>query len=546
MSQPFNYNKFFEMAIDQIKQLRSPHATSLTHQTLGWHIIQSQAITNIGGDEYDRYAQIIPTTRAITHNCVLNILWQLLSERAPQCKLIPPKSEQLNNSGIHFAFVDSENHYLVIVTDKEPDILCVADDHVPNGVVQLLRATGAPSYKHVYLLHDYAYLQYVKHTVDTDDPGHGCGAYSLSWLFDTYLGKGEYLLFKDALLAYKKQVDELLGYTLVRVLNSSALEKFRMITEKELLKFNYAQVDTITVISEKRDQLPKPCNLEPGEYDKLRRQFIEKIKYKVLLGQNDFAESLITAEWLRDSMRKAQAIDLTVIGTGYFKAAEQLLFSLAKLRFSNVDEKETFGNFAHRYQKNQKLLFHNDLLPSTREYVYESIYSYAKLRNGYFHKHNIHDPNRIEEIRTTTFLLMFLLLGSQKLSGTDLAKLGAPTLHNYSQFNKFCDYVEFHSYDFFCLEPDGFPDQWVQPIEMASIPASIKGATTSRCLYFFNLSTKNVFRITEKNLPKRIWIGKLAIKQTTQISLDLVKEKLLFENGRYSVPALVDELGFEY
>ena len=73
---------------------------------------------------------------------------------------------------------------------------------------------------------------------------------------------------------------------------------------------------------------------------------------------DDFAESLITAEWLRDSMRKAHAIDLTVIGTGYFKAAEQLLFSLAKLRFSNVDEKETFGNFAHRYQKNQKLLFH--------------------------------------------------------------------------------------------------------------------------------------------------------------------------------------------
>lgn len=119
MSQPFNYNKFFDVAIEQIMQLRSPHATPLTHQTLGWHIIQSQAITNIGGDEYDRFTAIVPGTRAVTHNCVLNVLWQLLREKAPQCNLIPPKSELLNNSGIHFAFVDSEKNCLVIVTDKD-------------------------------------------------------------------------------------------------------------------------------------------------------------------------------------------------------------------------------------------------------------------------------------------------------------------------------------------------------------------------------------------------------------------------------------------
>lgn len=212
MVQPFDYNKYFDVAIEQIQQLRSPHATPLTHQTLGWRIIQSQAMTNIGGDEYDRFAAIVPGARVVTHNCILNVLWQLLREKAPQCKLIPPKSEQLSNAGIHFAFIDTVSNCLVIVTDKEPDILCVADDYIPDGVAQLLRATGVPSYKHVYLLHDYAYLQYIKHTVDTDDPGHGCGAYSLSWLFDTYFGEGEYLYFKEALSIYKKRVDEILGY----------------------------------------------------------------------------------------------------------------------------------------------------------------------------------------------------------------------------------------------------------------------------------------------------------------------------------------------
>ena len=142
MVQPFDYNKYFDMAIEQIQQLRSPHAIPLTHQTLGWRIIQSQAMTNIGGDEYDRFAAIVPGARAVTHNCILNVLWQLLREKAPQCKLIPPNSEQLSKAGIHFAFIDTVSNCLVVVTDKEPDILCVADDYIPDGVAQLLRATG--------------------------------------------------------------------------------------------------------------------------------------------------------------------------------------------------------------------------------------------------------------------------------------------------------------------------------------------------------------------------------------------------------------------
>lgn len=544
MNQAFDYKKYFKIAIEQIQQLRTPQATSLTHQSLGWRVIQNQSITDIGGGEFDRFSSIIPDARKITFNCVLNILWNLLQQRAKHCNLLPPNSELLKDTAIPLAFTDTESNDLVIVTEKEPDLVCVADNYVPDKIATLMEAVGATRLRHVYMLHDYAYLQYIKHTEDEDDPSRGCGAYSLSWLFDTYFGIEEYPVFKRELSNYKKEIDEHLGYALVRVLNSSALEKFRMITEKELLTFNYSQVEKLPVVSKKKPT--QPCILQPGEFEKIRTQFIDNYKYKVLLGKSDFAESLITAEWLRDSMSKAQAIDLTVIGTGYFKAAEQLLYSLVKLRLSYIDEKDTFGNFAYRYQKNQRIFFHNHLDDTTKEYVYETIYRYAELRNGYFHKHNIHDPKKIEEIRTATFLLAFLILGSQKLSGTDLGTLGASNLQKYNEFDKLCDYIEFHAHDFFCFQPEGFPDQWTQIVPKSSIPASIKNAEISRSFYPLILATKTMMRITESNVPARIWIGKLDIKQTEEISLDLLKDKLLFENGRFVGPKLAEEKDFTY
>lgn len=65
--------------------------------------------------------------------------------------------------------------------------------------------------------------------------------------------------------------------------------------------------------------------------------------YQVMLGDHHFSESLITAEWLYDSMKKAQAIDLTVIGMGYFKAVERVLFELICLHKMKTDTSKLFA-----------------------------------------------------------------------------------------------------------------------------------------------------------------------------------------------------------
>ena len=122
------------------------------------------------------------------------------------------------------------------------------------------------------------------------------------------------------------------------------------------------------------------------EFNKMRQQFIERKHFLLMLGNHDFAESFITAEWLRDSMKKAQAIDLTVIGIGYFKTVEQLLYEILDL--SNCDGlkvESNLGAMAHVFKDNieNTTLIRPDLTFKTRKFIKEMIFEYADLRNSY-------------------------------------------------------------------------------------------------------------------------------------------------------------------
>ena len=57
-------------------------------------------------------------------------------------------------------------------------------------------------------------------------------------------------------------------------------------------------------------------------------------------------------------------------------------------------------------------------------YINEIISNWRKLRrNGYFHKDNLNDVNKIELIRNETFFIYMLIIGSLELSEDDLDKL---------------------------------------------------------------------------------------------------------------------------
>ena len=87
--------------------------------------------------------------------------------------------------------------------------------------------------------------------------------------------------------------------------------------------------------------------LEP-DYSKIFDRFSERDYFLSLVYGKIYSESLVTAAWLYDSMKQAQAIDLTVIAMGYFKAAEQFIFSLIRLNDKNYDIIDTSSDSALR------------------------------------------------------------------------------------------------------------------------------------------------------------------------------------------------------
>lgn len=535
MKTAMDYQSYFDTALNKIKSIRNPHARQRESLDLGWYTILQNQIVNIGGSDFRHPIGIIAEANRITKECILKLLSNLIINHAPNCTVVSPP-----NSNSMLVFKDTTCNTLTAIKDIEPDIALITEDFFPEDMKALMTQTGTNKLVQVYLLYDAAQLQFVSPKNSTCK-NKAFTARSLPWLFDTYFDQNEYVAFTNALQTFYQAVDEYLGYSVVRSLNPSTLVNFKKITERSITRFNYDQVCQKTITN----RFGKKSWIKPIENNKIKQQYLTNGAYKVLLGDNDYAESLITAEWLFDSMSKAQAIDLTIIGMGYFKAAEQLLFALIKLSDPNFTTDSTLGDYATFYKNNLDQILRSDLHWTAKRFVFEAIYEYADLRNGYFHKHNIHDPSKIQEIRTSTYTLMFLLLGAHKLAQADYQSLGL-LVRDQNDFANLCDYIAFHESSLFCAEPKGFPEQWFRIVPKSAIPRDVLNAESERYIYFNVLGTQTCGRFSEKDAPTRIWAGKITIAHDQGIKLDYAKEQLIFENGRYVGPNLVDEEDFTY
>jgi len=544
MSQAFDYQHVFCKALARIKELRDPNARKQKSFDTEWHSIMQQQVVNIGAADFARPMDTIDMANAISIACIYNILFGLIAERAPYCKILAfTKTDLKTVAHSPFIFVDTQANRLVVVKNIENDIALITKEYVPREISELMQETGISSYALVYLLHEKADQQFVGPNNDLGNTSHGKNVHSLPWLFDTYFGKNEYDCFRDELQNYMIAVNEYLGYSVVRSLNPAALINFQKIIEHELCSFDYDQIMHKTIVSQSERRFWIKDLMECG---KLKQQYLNSGTYRVLLGNQDYAESLITAEWLLDSMKKAHAIDLTVIATGYFKAMEQLLFALIRLRNPSFDEDSTLGDYGFYYKDHLDQLLRRDVHYTTRNYVREAIFDYARLRNGYLHKHNIHDPSKISEIRSATYLLMYLVLGCQELSRSDLVSLGTTNDVPHDDFEKLCEYIRFHRDSLFCAEPDGYPEQWFKIIPHSEVPQNVRDSETEPSVYFQVLGATNCGRFSVNDAPRRIWAGK--IKVSYQESLELAYEKtvLIFEDGRYVGQPLATEEGFSY
>ena len=538
MDKKFNYASLFDQAIEKIKAVRDPRATRVDLSDLSWHQVEKEVIFDFEGAALKKYNNVAEAANKISVSCLHFMIINLMLHYGYQVGEIKLEDDSMKNQ--LFTLVNKGSKELLIFKSIEECPFWKLPDKEPENIQNRMKACGVETCRYIYLLFDKAYLQVVGHNDDNSDPGRGYNIYSLKWFFETYFGEDEYKEFEAALKQYIEEANDYIGYSTIKTLSKNSLISFRKVTENEILTFPY---DDIKSIKAKQYELFEP------EYDKIKKQFMDEKSFLIMLGSEDYAESIITAEWLRDSMKKAKAIDLTAIGMGYFKAVEQLLYRILEINeCEGLTEESNLGAMAHVFKDNIENtdLIRSDLIFKTRRYIRESIFDYKGLRNGYLHRHNIHDENQIENIRKASFNIIFLLLGGCNLSADKLNQLGYSE-ETYTDYYRLCEYVNFRSGELFYLDfNDGREEQIA--FAVADSKARIEGGRTVYSgVYFKEIREEgNTWCFTEKHLPHKVSLGKFVFTQTTLVNVTPTKVKTVFEDGRFIGPSIAEEEKLDY
>lgn len=560
MLELFNYDSLFNQALEKVKHLRSPHMKIEEHD-LQWDIVEQQKLFDFLGYDIEGYLDYVKQSKRISIGCLYKVIVSLFKKYDYDIEPIILKdiNEQPN---MRFAFKDIRNNTLLFFKEIEESNFWKISGRESDEIQKLLSKCGMTKCKYIYLMLDYAYLQIINHNDDVSDPGRGYNCYSIQWFFKMYFGEDECKNFLNSMNKYTNEVKRCLGYIFIKPLESYELLDFRRIVEKEIMLHSYEML-LKKKINKNIKGKAEEFILEKTDFVELQQQYFNKKVFLVMLSNHDFAESFITSEWLYDSMKKAQAIDLTVIGMGYFKAIEQLMFELIsfhknekrdikekkskkqkEFNETNLEKKildTSIGAMAYFYKENLELL-RNKLSESAKEYIRETIFDYAELRNEFFHKDNIHEWEKIKEIRNATFNIMFLLLGGQKLNNLELLELGMPKGDIVSDYYRLCEYVNYHSGEIFFLDFGQKGETVVCACSDMKAEIEEKQYIKYSGVYFRKPGNgMEAILITEDNLPEKIYLGKLDIKQSTEIIFNPVKVKVVFENKKYVGPLLSEE-----
>ena len=564
------YNRLFESAFQKIKQYRDPHAERSDLKDLHWNEVKKQALFVLEDDLCVRYANIMSAAKRLTIACLRDIFLALFAEYGINARLISGfTTKERDESPILFAYKIEDTKELLLFKNIESSSVFKNKTKEPAAVQQVLQASECLTCKYIYLMYDKAYLQFIGHTDDKDDPGRGYNAYSIKWFMESYFSEEEYMTFTKCLNGFLNDIQDYLGIIGLKTLNSNALINFRRVVANKLSKFPYQELLNITVTN----RFQKNYRLNGNDYNLIKTQFFSKNYVSILIGDMDFSESLITAEWLYDSMEKAKAIDLTVIGLGYFKATEQLMYRLiclhknegrkiqkdnskkelpskVELSTDNINAENidtTLGSMANFFKDNMDI-FRSDISSFAKNYVKETLYSYANLRNGYFHKDNIHDWGKINDVRNASLSVMFLLLGSMLLEERDKKDIGYCEELVQSDFYRLCEYTNYHYGDLFFLDLEGYPRE-VMAFAYYDPKTTIKESRLVQYSgVFFKELGKNgrVVQFTEDALPKKVSLGKFVFSLDEMIDAKPVIVKTIFENGVFVGPDIVDEDSFDY
>ena len=270
-------------------------------------------------------------------------------------------------------------------------------------------------------------------------------------LFDDFMteffGEDELKIFKKAMVPYKNEMHNAIGYQITEIFNEHNLALLKAELEKELREFDYEN-QREERFSEVRSKYRNFWDINDNNFRNIKRRFIDRERYKLLLGEGDFASAFMTSEWLCKKYFSLADLDNTFIVAGYLKSIEQLLWDIIYLKGQGSQIKRK-GNRETVILDENNLEIIDTTLGSLEEFlkeyaddsIFESSFGsntsfirnylkkqlatwHTKNRNGYFHKDNLKNIESIETIRNATIFLHFLVIGSISLDDDDLIILG--------------------------------------------------------------------------------------------------------------------------
>lgn len=220
----------------------------------------------------------------------------------------------------------------------------------------------------------------------------------------------------------QKHAEELQWFELARIANPRNILDFSDGLKEDVKNFDYyTELSKTSVI------------IDDESFAVIGNRFINDNLYLKLFDQCDFSKSFQTSEWLYKNHMKNDLLDKTYVAAGYLKSVEQLLFAVIENTGANhtigitsptgiidinVDSPEiikaTLGNMVHFLKDANNLdIYHDGISSLAISGISIIINKWVQSeRNGYFHKHNISNLEKVEEIRDNTFLLYYLILGS--------------------------------------------------------------------------------------------------------------------------------------
>lgn len=415
----------------------------------------------------------------------------------------------------------------------------------------ILRIFNAKSYKYVSDVFDKAYGEQFNYLGCTDesDVSKGTNIYSLKWFLNDFIRIENYDGLEKKIKDFEQKVLDYFSVYELKKLKDKTKFNFKRIVLNRLINFDYSKLTTdIMELPENTKERIRSANLSNDDFNIIKQQYLFKNFYSTFLSDNDFSESFCTAEWLYSSIKHAKSIDLTIIGMGYIKCVEQLIFEILKKNGKSINKRKTIREMAFLFSDNKD--FFGDIDYVSKVYIIEKIHEYGIIRNGYFHKDNIKLWNKIDLIRNKTYELLFLFLGSIRVNETIDNMLHITDINLVNDFYKLSEFVDYYSGVPYLLEYSNDNKKWYIGLPDSKVSYLENGLAKYSGLYFkpmgiFNDETDNVSFLDNSKMPSKIYLGKLIIGKTPNESHPDV-HKLIFDDGKFVGPSIIESANLDY